>query len=150
MKIFIILQLVSYGMTIVIFKVFAGKMCSAVSPLPQDFYAYFGGDPLLMTHRMTASCGQCFSYGFTVRQVLHRIGPSCGLYMTALTEDPRNGMNLKLHHRQMHYRQSPFLNVFTKKMATKGVKNTPPEHEKLRIYTTKSHLGGVNLVGLSL
>ena len=70
--------------------------------------------------------------------------------MTALTEDPRYGMNVKLHHRQMHYRQNPFFNVFTKKMATKGVKNTPPEHEKLRIYTTKSHLGGVNLVGLSL
>ena len=27
------------------------------------------------------------------------------LYMTALTKDPRYGMNLKLHHRQMHYRQ---------------------------------------------
>jgi len=117
---------------------------------PQDFYANFGGDPLLMKHRMTASCGHCFSYGFTVRQVIHRIGPSCGLYMTALTEDPWYGMNLKLHHRQMHYRQSPFLNVFTKKMETKGVKNTPPEHKKLRIYLTKSHLRGVNLVGLSL
>ena len=58
---FIILQLVSYRMIIVIFKVFAGKMCSAVSILLQDFYANFGGDPLLMTHRMTASCGQCFS-----------------------------------------------------------------------------------------
>ena len=32
-------------MTIVFFKVFAGKTCSAVSPLPQDFYAKFGGDP---------------------------------------------------------------------------------------------------------
>ena len=32
-------------MTIVIFKVFAGKTCSAVSPLPQDFYANFAGDP---------------------------------------------------------------------------------------------------------
>ena len=45
MKIFIILQLVSYRMTIVIFKVVAGKTGSAVSPLPQDFYANFGGDP---------------------------------------------------------------------------------------------------------
>ena len=70
--------------------------------------------------------------------------------MTELTEDPRYGMNLKLHHRQMHYRQSPFLNVFTKKIATKGVKNTLTGHGKLKIYTTKSHLGGVNLVGLSL
>ena len=45
MKIFIILQLVSYRETIVIFKDFAGKRCSAVSPLPQDFHAYIGGDP---------------------------------------------------------------------------------------------------------
>ena len=56
----ILLQLM-HRMIIVIFKVFAGKMCSAVSPLPHDFYANFGGDPLLMTHRMTTSCGQCFS-----------------------------------------------------------------------------------------
>ena len=56
MKMFIILQLVSYRMIIVIFKLFAGKMCNVVSPLPQDFYANFGGDPLLMTHRMTTSC----------------------------------------------------------------------------------------------
>ena len=45
MTIFIILHLVSYCMTIVIFTVFAGKTCSAVSPLPHDFYANFGGDP---------------------------------------------------------------------------------------------------------
>jgi len=32
-------------MTIILFTVFAGKICSAVSPLPQDFYANFGGDP---------------------------------------------------------------------------------------------------------
>ena len=32
-------------MTLIIFTVFAGKTCSAVSPLPQDFYANFGGDP---------------------------------------------------------------------------------------------------------
>jgi len=51
-------------MTMVIFTVFAGKMCSTVSPLrlPHDFYANFGGDPFTgLTHRMTASCGQCFS-----------------------------------------------------------------------------------------
>ena len=61
MKIFIILQLVSYRITLILFTVFAGKTCSAVSPLPEDFYANFDGDPLLMTHRMTTSCGQCFS-----------------------------------------------------------------------------------------
>ena len=37
MKIFIILQLVSYCKTIVIFTVFAGKTCRAVSPLPGIF-----------------------------------------------------------------------------------------------------------------
>jgi len=36
------------------------------------------------------------------------------------------------------------------KMMTKGIKNTHPGHEKLKIYETKSHLGGINLVGLSL
>ena len=71
-------------------------------------------------------------------------------YMTALPKEPRYVMNHKLHHRQMHYQQSPFLNVFTKETTTKGVKNTLPGQEKLRIFTTKSHLGGVNIVGLSL
>ena len=37
---------VSYRMTIFIFTVLAGKMCSALSSLPEDFYANFGGDPL--------------------------------------------------------------------------------------------------------
>jgi hypothetical protein len=32
-------------MTLILFSVFAGKTCSAVSPLPEDFYANFGGDP---------------------------------------------------------------------------------------------------------
>ena len=56
-------------------------------------------------------------------------------------------MNLKLHHKQMHYRQSSFLNDFTMKTTTKGIKNMLPEHEKLKIYWTKSNLGGVSLVG---
>ena len=46
MKIFIILHLVSYCMAIIIFIVFAGKTCSAVSSLLEDFYANFGRDPL--------------------------------------------------------------------------------------------------------
>ena len=70
--------------------------------------------------------------------------------MTALPNKPRYVMNLKLYHRKMHYLQSPFLNNFWMKTTTKVVKNTLPGHEKLKIYTTKSHLGGVNLVGLSL
>jgi len=35
----------SYHMTLILFTVFAGKTCSAVSLLPQDFYANFSGDP---------------------------------------------------------------------------------------------------------
>jgi len=45
MKLFIILRQVSYRMTIVIFTVIDGKTCSAMSPLPENFYANFGGDP---------------------------------------------------------------------------------------------------------
>ena len=40
--------------------------------------------------------------------------------------------------------------TFKGEKMTKVVKNTLPGHEKLKIYTTKSNLGGVNLVGLSL
>jgi len=54
--------------------------------------------------------------------------------MTALPKEPRYVMNLKLPHRQMHYRQRPFLKNFTMKTTTKGVKNTLPGHEKLKIY----------------
>jgi len=70
--------------------------------------------------------------------------------MTALPKEPRYVINLKLHHRQMHYRQSPFLNNIRMKTMTKVVKNTLPGHEKLKIYTSKPNLGGVRLVGLSL
>jgi len=65
--------------------------------------------------------------------------------MTALPNKPRYVMNLKLHHRQMHYRQNPFLNNFRMKTTTKAVKNIRPGYEKLKIYTTKSNLGGVGL-----
>ena len=34
-------------MTIILFTVFAGKTCSAVSALPEDFYTNFGGDPFI-------------------------------------------------------------------------------------------------------
>ena len=88
--------------------------------------------------------------GMFMRQVLHRNGTSCGSVHNRTAQRAPVVMNLKLHHRQMHYRQSPFLNIFTKKTTTKGVKHTLPGYEKHRIYTTKSHLGGVNLMGLSL
>ena len=45
MKRYTIHRKVSYRMTIDLFTVFAGKMCSAVSALPEDFYTNFGGDP---------------------------------------------------------------------------------------------------------
>jgi hypothetical protein len=54
-------------------------------------------------------------------------------YTTALPKEPRYVMNLKLPHRQMHYLQRPFLKDFTMKTTTKGVKNTLPGHEKLKI-----------------
>ena len=44
MKRFTILPQVSYCMTVILFTVCAGKKCSAVSPLLEDFYANFGGD----------------------------------------------------------------------------------------------------------
>ena len=130
----------SYRMTLILFTVFAGKTSSAVSLLQQDFYANFSGDPFTgdTPHDMF------------MRQFLHRNGASCGTVHNRTAQRAAGVIDLKLHHRQMHYRQSPFLNVFTKRTTTKGVKNMLPGHEKLRVYTTKSHLGGVNLVGLSL
>ena len=46
-KRFTILWYVSFRMTIILFTVFAGKTYSAVSPLPEDFYANLGGDPII-------------------------------------------------------------------------------------------------------
>jgi len=46
MKRLIILWKVSFRMTIILFTVCAGNTSSAVSPLPEDFYDNFGGDPL--------------------------------------------------------------------------------------------------------
>ena len=142
MKRFTILRQVPYHMTIILFTVIAGKTCSAVqlSPLPEDFYANFGGDPFT---------GDAPHATF-MRKVLHSNNASCGTVHNRTAQRAAVVIDLKLHHRQMHYRQSPFLNIFTKRTTTKWVKNMLPGHEKLRVYTTKSHLGGVNLVGLSL
>jgi len=114
-------------MTIVIFTVIARNKCSAVSPLPEVFYANFGGDPFT---------GDA-PHGMYVRgQVLHCNGSSCGTgtVNNRTTQRAPDVMTLKLHHKQMHYQQSPFLNVFTKKTTTKGVKNTLLGHEKLDLY----------------
>jgi len=69
-------------------------------------------------------------------------------YRTAKTAP--DVMNLKLHHKEMHYRQSPFLNNFKVKTTTKVIKNMVAGHNKLMLYSLKTILGGVNLVGLSL
>jgi len=127
-------------MTLILFPVFARKTCSAVSLIPEDFYANFCVDPF----RGGAP------HDMFMRQVLHRNGTSCGTIHARTTQRAPVVMNLKLHHRQMHYRQSPFLNDFAMKTTTKVVTNTLPGTEKLRIYETKSNLGGVSLVGLSL
>ena len=110
-------------MTLILFTVFAGKTCSAGSPLPEDFHANFGGDPFT---------GDTPDDIFK-RQVLHRNGASCGTVHNRTGQRAPDVINLKLHHKQMHYRRSPFLNVFTKKTTTKVVKNMLPGHEKLKI-----------------
>jgi hypothetical protein len=58
--------------------------------------------------------------------------------------------NLKLHHKQMNYRQGSFFKDLKGETTTKRIENMLPGHEKHKIYQTKSNLGGVNLVGLSL
>ena len=130
----------SYRMTLILFTVFAGKTCSAMSLLPQDFYANFSGDPFT---------GDA-PHDMFMRQVLHCNGALCGTVHNRTAQRAAVVIDLKLHHRQMHYRQSPFLNIFTKRRTTKGVKNMLPGHEKHKIFTTKSHLGEVKLMGLSL
>jgi len=111
-------------MTIILFTVFARKTCSAVSLLPQNFYANFGGDPF--THDRP--------HDSFMRWVLHRNDALCGPYMTALPEEPRYVMNLKLYHRQMHYRQGSFFRDLRGKTMTKRIENMLPGHEKRKIY----------------
>jgi len=59
-------------------------------------------------------------------------------------------MNLKLHHKQMNYRQGSFFKDLEGKMTTKVIKNMVAGHHKLMLFSLKTVLGGVNLVGLSL
>jgi hypothetical protein len=54
--------------------------------------------------------------------------------MTALPEEPRYVMNLKLHNRQMHFRQGSFFIDLKRKTTTKRIENILPGHEKLKIY----------------
>ena len=69
MKRFPILRPLSYRMTIIHFTVFAGKPCSAVSPLPEDFYDNFGGDPITDDR----------PHDMFMRQVPYRNGASCDI-----------------------------------------------------------------------
>ncbi len=107
---------------------FAGKPCSAVSPLPEDFHANFGGDPFT---------GDTPDYFFK-RQVLHRNGASCGTVHNRTGQRAPDVINLKLHHKQMHYQRSPFLNVFTQKTMTIVVEKVhspavPRQYESSRL-----------------
>ena len=68
MKIFIILHQVSYPMTLNLFSVCAGNMCSAESPLPEDSCDKFGGDPFTDDR----------PHELFMRQVLYRNSASCG------------------------------------------------------------------------
>ena len=111
-------------MTLILFTVFAGKTCSAVSPLPLVFYANFGGDPFTDDTPHDSFMWSVFFH------VLHRNGSSYGLYMTALPEEPRYVMKLKLPHRQMPYRQSSFFTDLKGKTTTKRIENMLPGHEK--------------------
>ena len=55
-------------MTTNLFTVFAGKTCSAVSPLPEDFYVNFGGNPIKDDR----------PHDMIMRQVSYRNGALCG------------------------------------------------------------------------
>jgi len=59
-------------------------------------------------------------------------------------------MNLKLHHMQMHYQQSSSFKEIKVKSTTKVITNMLAGYHKLMLYSLKTILGGVNLVGLSL
>ena len=137
---FIILRQGSYRMTIILFSVCTGNTCSGASPLLEDYCDNFGRDPFTDDR----------PHDLFMRQVLFRNGASCGTVLDRTAHWSPGVMNLKLHHRQMHNQQSPFLNYFTMKTTAKGIENMLPGHHKLKIYWTKSHSGGVNLVGLSL
>jgi hypothetical protein len=82
-KLFKILRLMSYRMPISLLTVFAEKKCSAVSPLPEDFYSLLilAGIHLHMTGRMTHSCAKFYT-AMLLRAVVHdrtaRRAPVCG------------------------------------------------------------------------
>jgi len=58
-------------MPMILSTVFAGKVCSAVSPLLGDFYSNFGEAPI-------TSCGKLYT----------AMALRAGLYLTALLKEP--------------------------------------------------------------
>jgi len=56
-------------------------------------------------------------------------------------------MNLKLPHKQMHYRQNSSFKDFQVKTTTKGITNILAGDHKLMLFSLKTISGGVNLVG---
>ena len=115
-------------------------MCSAASPLPEDFCANFGGDPITNDR----------PHDWIMRQVIYRYDASCGTVPDRTAKRAAGVSNLKLPHKQMHYRQGSFFKSLKGKTMTKVIKNIHPGHHKLKICLTKKNLGRVNLVGLSL
>jgi len=72
-----------------------------------------------------------------MRKVLHRNGDSCGTVYDFTAQRAPDVMNLKLHHRQMHYRQGSFFKDLKGKTMTKGIKNIPPGHHNVKICFTE-------------
>ena len=75
-------------MPISLFTVFAGKKCSAVSPIPEDFYANVGGAPITDDS----------PYEWIMWQVIYRNGASCGTVPYRTAQRAPGVTNLKLHH----------------------------------------------------
>ena len=94
-------------------------------PYQRIFMLILAAILLQVTHCMICSCGKFYT-SMALHVVLYIHNPTA--------QRAPEVMNLKLHHRKIHYRRSSFLNVFTKETMTKRVKNTLPGHEKLRIY----------------
>ena len=61
-------------MTLILFTVFAGKTCSAVSLLPQDFYANFWGDLFI----------DDTPHDSFMRSVFFRMEPPYGMFYAAM------------------------------------------------------------------
>ena len=138
-------------MTLILFAELAGKTCSVVSPLLEDFYANFGGDPFT---------GDALHDSF-MRSVFFRIEwPYGKLYAP---------MALRSVSTWPHYPKNPgmwwilsfltgkcttgralLLDNIKGKTTTKVIKTMVVGHHELMLYSLKTILGGVNLVGLSL